>query len=152
MMLQITTVSAVATAIGVALNSYRRRRRSRRREDVLIQGLHRANITRPVMYRHLVSARQSEMERLLENVSTAADVLLTALAGEKGAEGRVRQGPPNDPSLFEEWSSSRRAVDREQEVYNLTLQEYTEFVESLAPPLRAGAAKRGYTMMIVARA
>jgi hypothetical protein len=149
MMIQATTVSALATAIGIALNNYRRRRQSRRREHVLIQGLHRANITRPVVNRRLVSMRQSEMEGLLERVSTTADILLEALAAEKLAVDRVREGPANDLFLFEEWQACRRADERAHDAYNLATQEYREFVQSLAPPLRAEADRRGYTVMIV---
>jgi hypothetical protein len=152
MIIQVTTVSALSTAVGIALQNYRRRRQSRRREDILVQGLHRANISNPVMNRHLVSARQSEMEGLLENVRAAADVLLAALAAEKQAGGKVCEASADDPSLFAEWSSSRRADERAQEAYDLAVQEYREFVQSLAPPLRGAAAKRGYTVMILARA
>jgi len=148
MIIQVTTVSALATAIGIAINNYRRQRQSRRREQILIQGLHRANIAQPVRNRHLVSVRQSEMEGLLENVRTAADVLLVALDAEKQAWAKACAAPANAPLLFEEWSASRRADEQEHEAYNLAVQEYREFVQSLAPPLRAQAAKRGDVVMI----
>jgi hypothetical protein len=152
MMIQVTTVSALATAIGIALNDYRRGRQSSRCEHLLIQGLHRAKIAQPVLNRHMVSVKQTEMEGLLENMRTAADVLLEALAAEKQAVDRVREGPANDPTLFGQWAASRRTDERAHDAYNQAVQEYREFVQSLAPPLRAEACKRGYAMMIVARA
>jgi hypothetical protein len=138
MMIQVTTVSALATAIGLALNNYRRRRQSRHREHIL--------------NRHLVSVKQSEMEGLLENVRIAADVLLAALDAEKQEWANVCAAPVNDPLVFEEWSASRRADEEAHQAYNLAVQEYREFVQSLAPPLRAQATKRADTAMILARA
>jgi hypothetical protein len=152
MMIQVTTVSALATAIGIALSNYRRSRQSRHREQILIQGLHQANISQAVPNRHLVSVRQSEMEGLLENVRIAADGLLAAFAAEKEASVKLSAAPENNPALFEEWSASRRADEQAHEDYDLAIQEYREFIQSLAPPLRAKAAKRADTVMILARA
>lgn len=91
------------------------------------------------------------METLLANVRTAADTLVAALGAEQQVGSRVCGPDAQAPSLFEEWAASRRADEQAHEVYNQAVQEYREFVHSLAPPLRAEAAQRGYSAMMAAR-
>jgi hypothetical protein len=152
MVIQLCIWAVVATAAAITLNYYHQRRRSRRREQLLIRGLHRANIECPKLNRRLVSTRQSEMETLLANVKAAADTLVAALAAEEQVGARACASDAKDRSLFEEWEATRRADEEAHEVYNQAVQEYREFLHSLAPPLRAEAAKRGFTAMTIARA
>jgi hypothetical protein len=152
MVIQLCLGSAAATAAGIALNYYLQRRESRRREQLLIHGLQRATIEWPMLNRHLISSRRLEMETLLANVRAAADALVTALAAEEQVGAKVCASDASDRSLFDQWQSTRRVDEQAHEVYNQAVQEYREFLHSLAPPLRAEAAKRGCIAMTLARA
>jgi hypothetical protein len=150
MIIQLTIVSALAAATGVGIISHRRRQESKRRGQLLMQGLHQAIAAEPLS-RHLISGRQSEMEALLAAVRAAADALVAALEAEK-ERGRVYEADPEDASLFEDWTESRRANEQAHEAYNQAVQEYRDFVQSLAPPQQAEATERGYSAMGLARA
>jgi hypothetical protein len=152
MVIQLGIGSAAATAAGIALSHYQQRRESRRREQLLIQGLHKANIEWPMLNRHLVSARRQEMETLLTNVRDAATALVAALAAEEQVGAKACASDASDRSVFEQWQTTRRVDEQAHEVYNQAVQEYREFLHSLAPPLRAEAAKRGCIAMTLARA
>jgi hypothetical protein len=156
MLIVISVGSAVATAVGLGLKSYQGLQKSRhrqrlRREHLLIQGLHQAGAERPVANRRLVSTRQSEMETLLLHVRAAADALVAALAVETELGQTFDAAGAQDESLFEQWKLSRRAAEQAQQVYSQAVEEYQEFVQSLAPPLRAKAFERGGSAMALAR-
>ena len=155
MMFQIYVASAAATAAGIWLTSCQqrqRRRESMRWQQILIRGLQQVNSGPPVSQRRFASANQSEMEALLANIRIAAEALVTALAVEQQVGSEVSMSDPDGRSLFGQWQASRRANERAHDVYNQAVQEYREFLHSLAPPQRAEAARRGCTAMIVARA
>jgi hypothetical protein len=152
MMMQVSIGSAVMTAVGIGMNYYQQRQQSRRREQLLILGMQQANIEWPAMKRQLISTRQLEMETLLANVRTAADGLVAALACEEQTGAQVCAGDRMEPFCFPQWESSRRSAEQAHEDYNRAVQEYREFVHSLAPPQRAEAAKLGCTAMTVAGA
>lgn len=137
MVMEISVGSAVATAVGVWLRYHQARRQSRRREQLLIQGLHQANTEWQGLNRFLVSGRQLEMEILLTNVKTAADALVAALVAEEGLGAKLCESDGNDPSLRVQWEAGRRAGEQAHEVYNQAIQEYREFVPSPGPATTA---------------
>jgi len=149
MIMALSVGSALATAMGVWLNYRQERRQSKRREQLLIQGLHQAN-TEWQGNRCLVSGRQLEMEVLLTNVKTAADSLVAALAAEEELGALLCESDGKDPSLRVQWEASRKVGEEAHDVYIEAVQEYREFVQSLAPPLRLQAAQRGYQVMTIA--
>jgi hypothetical protein len=138
--------------MAVWLNYRRERLRSKRREQLMIQGLQQATTEWQGLNRGFVSGRQLEMEILLTNVKTAADALVAALAAEAELGALLCESDGKDPSLRLQWEASRRTGEQAHEVYNEGIQEYREFVQSLAPPLRLQAAQRGYQVMTIARA
>ncbi len=151
MVVQLSIASAAATAAGMWLNSYQQRRQSMRREQILVRGLQRVNSESPVSRRKFVSDRQAEMETLLAKLRVAADALVAALDVEGRLGSQVVASDADGSSLFEQWQASRRANERAHDVYNQAVQEYREFLYSLAPPQRAEAAKRGCIAMSIAR-
>jgi|SRR5579863_2128407 hypothetical protein len=146
-----TAAGAAATAAGVWLTSYQQRLRSIRQQQILIRGLKQVNSAPPVSQRQFASANQAEMETLLENIRIAAEELVASLTVEEQIGTEVSTSGPDGRRLFVQWQGSRRANERAHEVYNQAVQEYREFLHSLAPPQRAEAAKRGCIAMIVAR-
>lgn len=152
MLIEISIGAAVSTAVGIRLKNYRRLRQSRRREQLLIQGLHQTSIDRPVLTRRLVSTRQSEMESLLLHVRARGEVLVAALAAEAQLGGTLCAEPTKDESLFEQWKVTRSVAEQAEEAYEQAVEQYREFVQSLPPPMRASAAERGVTAMSIAHA
>jgi len=63
----------------------------------------------------------------------------------------VRRTRRTHPS-FLQCRVSRSLAERAQGDYYEAVGQYREFVQSLAPPLRAKAAERGFTAMTLARA
>jgi hypothetical protein len=155
MIVQISIGSAaVAIAVGIGLMHHLRQQECRRRErHLLIEGLHQASIERrPVLRCPPASTRQSEMEELLDVVGKAAAALAQALAVEEQLGAKLYAAGTTSPSLFEQWRVSRSSVERAQQEYHKTVEQYREFVHSLAPPLRSKAAARGCVAMTLARA
>jgi hypothetical protein len=153
MIVQISIGSALVTAVGMGLMNHLRQQECRRRERrLLIEGLQQASFERqPVLGSSPSSTRQSEMEELLEVVGKASAALVHALAVEEQWTAKLDGAGTTSPSLLEPWSMSRGLVEQAQQEYYEAVEQYREFVHSLAPPLRPKAAARGCTAMTLAR-
>jgi hypothetical protein len=155
MIIQISIgTAAMAIAVGIGLMNHLRQQECRRRErHFLIEGLHQASIERgPVLRCPPASTRQSEMEKLLDVVGKAAAVLEQLLAVEEQLEAELYAAGTESPSLLEQWKMRRSLVEQAQQEYYKAVEQYREFVYSLAPPLRSKAAARGCVAMTLARA
>ncbi len=152
MLIQMIIVSALATAFGIGLNNYRQRLRCRRSGEAPDRGTSPPIRSGPPSSAGWFRRTNWKTEALLLNLRIASDALVTALAVEENLGAQVYASDGKDQSLFEQWTASRRADEQAHEAYNLAVQEYREFVQSLAPPLRAQAAERGYSAMAVAGA
>lgn len=143
--------SAFVSAMVVGLKLLERQKMARfRKQTMLIKGIRQAeqSVHRP---RAHASASAMEMEQLLTDIRTAADLLVCALATEEGLRRMAleTQGPA-DNSHIERLQMYRDRAEQLQAEYYECVERYREFVQSLAPPLRAKAAERGQDVMTLA--
>jgi len=91
------------------------------------------------------------MEQLLAEIRTAADLLVCALANEEGLRRMALETQdPAEDSQIERLQMYRERAEQLQAEYYDSVERYREFVQSLAPPLRAKAAERGQDVMTLA--
>ena len=143
--------SAFVSAMVVGLKILQRQKMARcRKQTIFIKGLHQAehSLQRP---RAHASASAQEMEQLLTEIRTAADSLVCALANEEGLRRMAldTQDPAEDAHIERLQMYRERAEQLQAEYYD-SVEKYREFVQSLAPPLRAKAAERGQDVMTLA--
>ena len=143
--------SVFVSAMVVGLKLLERQKMARfRSQTILIKGIRQAehSLQRP---RAHASATAQEMEQLLSDIRTAADLLVCALANEEGLRRMALETQdPAEDSQIERLQMYRVRAEQLQAEYYESVERYREFVQSLAPPLRARAAERGQDVMTLA--
>jgi hypothetical protein len=140
--------SVFVSAMVVGLKLIERQKMARfRQQTIFIKGIRQAenSLQRPRVH---ASASAQEMEQLLAEIRTAADLLVCALSTEEGLRRMTLE--TGDPSQSERLQTYRERAEQLQAEYYDTVERYREFVQSLAPPLRAKAAERGQDVMTLA--
>jgi hypothetical protein len=149
MLLQLLLACAIVALIVARIVDRRGKQQRQHHERLLIQAL-RLGAPEPSVSRIFGSSeRRLEMELLLMALQSAGEVLGAALA----AEARVGNNPGLDDfastASLHDWVEARRTVTRAQFVYDDAAEAYHEFLETLPPPLRTGAAERGARLMAI---
>jgi hypothetical protein len=135
----------VTCAIGIA---FARRAELRfeqhRRKQLLTQAISELGSDLSIARVPNLSNRRLEMELLLLNLNTRAEILVEALSAEtESGQRAIAEDNESSHSYFRRWQESRSAVQQAQEAYAEAIDEFHEFLHSLPPPLRAKAAERG---------
>ena len=117
-------------------------RQSQRHKQLLIQALPELERGLPTTRVPHLSDRRLEMELLLMNVGTKAELLAAALAAEAEA-GETIADIDSSQSGLRRWRTARKAAAQAYDAYAEAINEFHEFLHSLPPPMRARAAERG---------
>jgi len=142
--------SVVLSLMVVGLKIYERHKFAQhRRATILIEALNQTRSRyRP---RSHASAGVREMESLLGDIRNSADALVCALSMEEEAKRIASQvHDPKDVSPIAHLRMAREHSEKAQGDYYHCVESYRQFVQSLAPPLRAKAEERGRDVMMLA--